>query len=214
MVENVLFVKYADSYIPENMVFQGGDTRKQYPIVFGFYLLRVDSSWILVDVGSEEISGFVLENFKSPLAALNEYGVDASDVDTVIITHAHRDHIGCVKYFKNAEIYIQSEEYEKGKKYISTGLRVRKFEEEICVKKHLYVKRIGGHSVGSCVVEFEWQNHQYVICGDECYLLWNLENKMITGCSACKEKSSYFISKYSSNQYIPLLCHDPQSVRG
>ena len=43
MVENVLFVKYADSYIPENMVYPGGDSRKQCPIVFGFYLLGVDS---------------------------------------------------------------------------------------------------------------------------------------------------------------------------
>lgn len=211
MVENVLFVKYADSYIPENMIFQGGDSRKQRPIVFGFYLLRVDSGWILVDVGSEEISGFVLENFKSPLVALQEYGVKAEDVDVVIITHAHRDHIGSVKYFRNADIYIQNEEYEKGKKYIPTGFRVTTFDEEICVKEHLHVKKIGGHSIGSSIVEFEWNGQQYVICGDECYLKWNLENRIITGCSKCKEKSLYFINKYSSNQYIPLLCHEPQS---
>lgn len=214
MVEDVLFIKYADSYIPENMVFQGGDARKQRPIVFGFYLLRVDSHNILVDVGSEEISGFILENFKSPLEALKEYGVEADEVDTVIITHAHRDHIGAVKYFQNADIYIQREEYEKGKKYIPEGFRVKEFDNEICVKKQLHVKKIGGHSAGSSVVEFKWKNQQYVICGDECYLSWNLKNKIITGCSVCKEKSTYFISKYSSDQYIPLLCHEPQAIRG
>ena len=210
MVENVLFVKYANSYIPENMVYQGGDPRKQRPIVFGFYLLRVNSCWVLVDVGSEGISGFVLENFKSPLVALQEYGVSAEDVDAVIITHAHGDHIGAIRHFKNAEIYIQREEYVKGEKRIPSDFRVKKFDEEICVKEHLHVKKIGGHSVGSSVVEFEWNGQQYVICGDECYLRWNLDEKVITGCSVCKEKSTYFINKYSSDQYIPLLCHEPQ----
>lgn len=211
MIQDVFFVKYADSYLPERMVFQGGDSQKLWPIVFGFYLLRIDDRWILVDVGSEKIAGFVLENYISPLEALKEYGVEPCDVDIVIITHAHGDHIEAVKHFLNADIYIQKDEYERGKKYIPSEYRVHLFDKEVDVANHLHVVNIGGHSIGSSVVEFKRDGQQYVICGDECYLQWNLENKIITGASKCKEKSLYFIHKYSSNQYVPLLCHDSKS---
>ena len=67
---------------------------------------------------------------------------------------------------------------------------------------------MGGHSAGSCVVEFTIGEQKYVIVGDECYSRENLEQKIPTGSSCCPEKSMEFIEKYSGKEYIALLCHE------
>ena len=74
-----------------------------------------------------------------------------------------------------------------------------------CVK----VIKMGGHSIGSCVVEFLIGEQKYVITGDECYARENLEKKIPTGSSKCPEKSLEFIEKYSQKEYTVLLCHEP-----
>lgn len=56
--------------------------------------------------------GFEMQNFKSPVLALEEKGVQAKDITDVILTHAHHDHIEAVRYFENALIHIEREAYE------------------------------------------------------------------------------------------------------
>jgi alanyl-tRNA synthetase len=58
--------------------------------------------------------GFEMEDFVGTVAALEEKGYTPEDITDVIITHADHDHIECVKYFQNATIYIQKDEYESG----------------------------------------------------------------------------------------------------
>ena len=41
---------------------------------------------------------------------LRRAGVNAGDVDTVILTHNHFDHAGCAGQFRNAHVYIQRRE--------------------------------------------------------------------------------------------------------
>lgn len=44
--------------------------------------------------------------------ALEQVGLTPEDIDIVILTHAHLDHIGGVQRFVNARVYIQQEEFE------------------------------------------------------------------------------------------------------
>lgn len=46
----------------------------------------------------------------APVHVLDRIGVAAAQVDTVILTHDHVDHAGCVRAFPNAHIYIQERE--------------------------------------------------------------------------------------------------------
>lgn len=147
-------------------------------------------------------------NFDGTVIALERMGIMPQDITDVVITHAHHDHIECVKYFEQATIYMQNEEYMKGKKYIPEHFSVHLFEEECQIAEGVRCVRIGGHTRGSCVVEVTQGRRKYVLCGDECYTFYNLKNKVATGSSFCKEKSEEFIKQYSSDEYICLLCHD------
>ncbi|MBQ7935747.1 MAG: MBL fold metallo-hydrolase [Clostridia bacterium] len=173
------------------------------PIIFSVFLIVHGNRRILVDAGCETMPGFEMRNFHCPTR-----WIDPELVSDIIITHAHHDHIEAVKYFKSATVYIQKEEYIKGKKYIPDGFKVCLFDEGYLLGKDIRIVKIGGHSIGSCVVEVFKDGKIYVLCGDECYSYENLREKIPTGTTVCAEKSKAFIEKYSSGQYCCLLCHD------
>ena len=204
----IIPILYGKSVLPESMIFMGGDKNKVRPILFKVYLIKTDEKLILVDAGCETMPGFVMEDFIGTVKALNNINITPEDITDVIITHAHHDHIECVKYFKNAMIHIQKDEYESGKAYIPDDFKINTFEDELLVHKKIKVIKIGGHSKGSCIVEIENNGETFVIAGDECYLRECLTKKIPTGCSFNQQASREFIEKYSDKKYNVLLCHD------
>lgn len=204
----IIRVKYADAWLPESWVFEGGDKEKLVPIVLSVFLVKSGKRNILIDAGCENLPGIKTANFEGTIKVLEKFGFSPLDITDVVITHAHHDHIECVKYFEQATIYVQNEEYEKGKKYIPKCFSVHCFEKECQVAEGIHIVRIGGHTRGSCIVEVTKGTKQYVLCGDECYTFYNLKNKVATGSSFCREKSEEFIKKYGTGEYVCLLCHD------
>lgn len=205
---------YASSFLPESMVFKNGDKNAKRPIVFKIYLIETSTRKILVDAGCETMPGFDMRDFISPVQVLSSMSISPSDITDVILTHAHHDHIECVSYFDKSTVYIQRDEYEKsGRKYIPTHFNTVLFEDEIEIVEGIRAIRIGGHSVGSCVVEITDKATVYVIAGDECYLYECIERGIPTGSSCCPEKSRAFIEKYGKEPYRVLLCHDPKTER-
>ncbi len=51
--------------------------------------------------------------------ALAQVGLTPDDIDTVLLTHAHIDHVGGVELFKNARIYIQQREFEAWERMVT-----------------------------------------------------------------------------------------------
>ena len=199
--------KYAQSTISEDRVYRGGSKSRRVPISFLFYMIEVDDRRILVDTGCESIRGFKLEHFISPVALLKRYGITSECISDVIVTHAHRDHIGCVPCFKNAVIHIQKSEAAAGAKYLE-GLFVEPFDEGRMIADRIEVKKIGGHSIGSSIVIIRYRGRRIVLAGDECYVRGCLDRKIPTGTSCNPKKSEEFISTYSSGEYEVLLYHD------
>lgn len=208
----IIPVKYAESTLPESMVFCNGDKNKLFPIVFLVYLIITGKKKILVDAGCETMPGFDMKEFIGPVRALKCAGIQASEITDVIITHAHHDHIECVKYFENAVLHIQKEEYLNGKKYIPDDAHINVFKHECKITDDVKAIKIGGHSVGSCVVEVDKDNFVYVIAGDECYSRKCIENHIVTGCSYCLEKSAAFLEKYDKKKYKILCCHEEGGI--
>ena len=208
MEQKLQRITYADSYLPESYVFEGGREDAQVPIIFSVFLITLKDRKILVDAGCDTMPGFEMRNFRSPVLALAEKGVQAQEITDVILTHAHHDHIEAVHYFENALIHIAQEAYENGRKYIPEHFRVNAFQDEFRLCEEVRVVKIGGHSRGSCIVEVTIDEKDYVLCGDECYVHYNLTNRIPTAKRYSLERSQYFIDKYSNSRYICLLSHE------
>ncbi len=204
----IIPIEYGKSVLPESMIFQGGAEDKSRPIVFMIYLIKTKNRLILADAGCETMPGFDMRDFIGPIKSLEKLSIKPEDITDVIITHAHHDHIECVKYFKNASIYIQRDEYESGKGYFAEGMNLKLFDDEIQICSDVKAVKIGGHSKGSCIVEISDGEKRYIIAGDECYLRECLEKQIPTGSSYCLEKSREFIEKYGNGEYTVLLCHE------
>ena len=204
----IIPIDYAKSTLPESWVFLKGDKDVKVPIVFRVFLLKTADRLILVDAGCVTMPGFDMVDFIGPIKALKNMGISVDDITDVILTHHHHDHIESVKEYKNAVVYIQKDEYEKGKQYIGTEQTVKTFDDEIQVCDGVKVIKIAGHSVGSSIVEIAGEDKPTIIAGDECYSRQCLIKKIPTGMSPNPEVSKAFVEKYGSDQYSVLLCHD------
>lgn len=207
MIE-IIPINYGKSVLPESMIFQNGAENKLRPIVFRVYLIKTENRLILADAGCETMPGFVMTDFIGTVKALRNIGVKADQITDLIITHAHHDHIECAKYFKNAVIYIQKDEYEAGKEYLVDNINIRTFDEEMLICDGIKAVKIGGHSKGSSIVEITDADKKYIIAGDECYMRECLTKQIPTGASYNPEKSRDFVKKYGNGGYTVLLCHD------
>ena len=210
----ILALKYADSYLPESMVFPGGNKAVNVPITFCAYLLEMQDALVLVDPGCDTMPEFEMRNYERPVDVLKRFGYRPEDVTDIIVTHAHYDHIEATHHYTNAVIHIQELEYEDGKAYIPEAAQVRLFSTETTVANCLKVKYIGGHTKGSSVVELEKNGQIYVIAGDECYVMKCLQEKIPTGKTCCPEKSLRFVQQYGGGKYTVLLSHDPEIRAG
>ena len=201
-------VKYAESELPENLVFCGGDKNKKIPISFAVYLIKTKDKNILIDAGCETMPGFVMRKFVSPVSALKKQGLSAEDITDVIITHSHHDHIEAVKYFDRATIHISKLSLKSGRKYIPEGFKVSPFEKEFLLTPQIKIIEWGGHAKGSAIVEIKAEDAIHILAGDECYTNQNIKNKICTGAFFDKEKATEFIEKYSDKKYRVHTCHD------
>ena len=207
-------LKYGDTVFGENNIFLGGERDKLLPITFCIYLIETESRKILVDAGCDDGAGFPMSVFCTPVEALRQAGLSANDITDVIITHSHHDHIQAVHHFSGANVYIQQDEYVSGKSFIPKDLNVITFDEVCDIDGEIFIKKIGGHSTGSCIVLFDHGDKTVVLCGDECYTDKNINEKIPTGASKCRERSNAFIEEYSKDKYRVFTCHDPSVMRG
>ncbi len=199
-------IKYGEGDMGENQMFYGGDASLRRQISFTLYLFKCDGKNILIDSGCENMTGFNERHFISPREALALVGLTPADITDLIITHAHYDHIASAKIYENAEIYIQEDEYEKGKDYLCENAKLYTFSEEIFVNSSTRVKKIGSHTKGSSVVFIENLGKKYLICADEVYNGESITLGKPCGCAADLEKNLAFIKEYKDG-YTHLYSH-------
>lgn len=88
----------------------------------GSFLLRSDGRTVLVDTGlGESASGFPNSVFGLLLKDLVAQGISPDDIDMVVITHLHRDHVGWNfvreddafrPTFRNARYWIPKDDWD------------------------------------------------------------------------------------------------------
>lgn len=204
----IIPVEYGNSEFEETNIFPDGRKGEYRHIVFMMYLIKTEGKLILVDAGCDTMPGFDMHDYFGPVDALARVGVNADDITHLLVTHAHHDHIDGVRHFKNAEIFIQKDEYKNGKGYFEEGMNITTFDDEIKICDGVKMIRISGHSVGSCIVEIIDNDEKTVITGDETYLRECIEKRIPTANANSAENNLKFFDEYCGGNYRVLLCHD------
>lgn len=127
-------------------------------------LIRAPGRLIVVDPSTKYMRPAVKTSFK-------QIGVFPHDVDTVILTHTHSDHIGNLDMYKNAKVYV----HKGGKTEIPGAEIVDADELEICPGVRMI------HTPGHCTEEssvFVDADRKYVVAGDAIPLEDNLRKNV------------------------------------
>jgi N-acyl homoserine lactone hydrolase len=115
---SIWLVEYAFcSTQPVSSLVYGRHNQGVCTIPFSFMILKGNGHVVAVDTGyydegygHELTVRFGVDRVKPIDAAMGEIGIRGEDVDTVIITNAHYDHIGGIRAFPNAHFYLQQKE--------------------------------------------------------------------------------------------------------
>lgn len=115
----IRFLEYASANYPSQFFFGDSyDSGKLTYISHGATLLEGGGKNILIDSGLDVTKGNKaliaeggqIQNLHSPEEMLAGAGLTPSDIDAVIVTHAHFDHIGGIGCYPKAKIYLQKKE--------------------------------------------------------------------------------------------------------
>jgi len=115
--------------LPRRVCIRGGGDRFVMSVPISAYLLETHQGLVLFDTGvNTEVlrdpalryQHFTVHGWEAPvvwpqhelLVQLREIGVAPHDVRNVVLSHAHLDHTGNLKHFRNAKVWVQQSEYE------------------------------------------------------------------------------------------------------
>jgi len=181
-------------------VHKGGELIERHP--FCFTLIRGEGRNILIDTGVNLTTAERREFFAGAGAAdphsapevLATVGLTPDDIDDIIITHCHWDHLSGLVYFPKSRVYVQKEEYDRWREIRANPKHLPVFAmsfvpEDLDVLAaadgegrvtfldgerdnlfpgiHIRVARLG-HSFAHQLVLVDTENGRFIIAGDVC----------------------------------------------
>jgi glyoxylase-like metal-dependent hydrolase (beta-lactamase superfamily II) len=135
-----------DRRVTEN--FLAGDAHEgPMPIDYGLWIVRNQRRTVLVDTGygprAAEQRGRPMEF--DPIEGLRRVGIDPDEIEDVVITHLHYDHVGNIDRFARARFHIQDAEvaFATGRCMCDQLLRgVFDVEDIVTLVRHTYAERV------------------------------------------------------------------------
>ncbi|MEA5457279.1 MBL fold metallo-hydrolase [Sinomonas sp. JGH33] len=211
-------VRYGVSRLSERHIFRDGDPKSMRPIAWSFYVARKMGITTLVDVGFRDTAtaaqwGVRLLDVAKEMRSI----LDPLRVDTVCITHGHFDHVDNLDLYPNARVVVAEATYQSilasGSHATRAAMRraeVIRTTGQVSVADGMTFSVVDGHTPGSSVVTVGRRQRDYVITGDECYLIENVEAQRPIGVFSDAERNTGFLAKALSERLIPLPSHDPE----
>ncbi|MEN2738400.1 N-acyl homoserine lactonase family protein [Microbacterium sp. X-17] len=154
-----------------------------------FWLVRNAERTVLVDCGFDRERGALKHRTQttSPEELLARVGVSPEDVDHVVVSHMHYDHIGNIGAFPRATVSVMRDEYEFwtgpiGHKPLMESVvlpeergimerlradgRVRLLDRREEVAPGITAIRVGGHTPGQAIVQVVASTGTIVLASD------------------------------------------------
>src|ERR1700676_4018 len=173
-----------------------------------WYIEGADSK-ILIDTGLVDCQEIVQLQYKYGIeyvarkskeqeivAGLAAKGLKPEDIDTVVLTHLHFDHIGNTELFKNARFIVQACEIpmlispprfatfyyrEWAHKITEVSDRLLPIEGNLRLTKTIELVKVGGHSPGQMAVFVETAKGKVCLASDFLYNYANLRQEWPIG---------------------------------
>jgi len=204
-IDSVWSVKYGERVVRKNDVFhdyqQYGLPDGDLDMDYNFWVLRAGDKVILMDTGYDIAAhDWLGEISVTPTPqGLEIIGLDPLDVDIVITSHFHYDHIGYLGLFANAQVVSGQKEYDywfgkrnanalEGEFTTEENLipvekaqkegRLRLISEETEVFPGITVYQLGGHCPGEVVALVQTESGgPLILASDAAHFYEQLENE-------------------------------------
>jgi len=194
---------------------------------------------VVVDTGYAEEEGTRRgrQFLRSPAAGLAEIGIAAADVEDVVLTHFHYDHIGGQALFPKARFWVQEEEMRfytspsairpafRGSIYLPDVVslvthvyegRVRFNDGDAEVVPGVRVHKVGGHTAGMQIVSVATPRETAVLTSDASHYYANMDegNSFNTFMDLSAVYRGYDrIRSLASAPELIVVGHDPQVMQ-
>ena len=194
-------VRYAHRACTSSEVFYGDHRGAPMTMDYFVWALTNGTHTVVVDLGFTEPVGARRgrQFLRCPSKGLAEIGVDAAQVEHVILTHFHYDHVGNYALFPRATFYVQDDEmaFWTGRHAARSAFRhsvevddvaalVRfNYEQRLVftgaareIVPGVRVHRVGGHTAGMQVVAVEHAKGRAVVASDAAHYYRNYEARV------------------------------------
>jgi glyoxylase-like metal-dependent hydrolase (beta-lactamase superfamily II) len=166
-----------------------GEPDAELGMDYSFWLLRNEHRTVLVDTGFNRERALKKNRFMDvdPLELLQRMDVRPADVDHIIISHMHYDHVGNLDLFPNATFSIAREEFDywSGPYGDRELMRILVDPAEVAIIQDLHRQErvqfvdgeadlfpgvrattVGGHTPGQMIIEVSASSGEVVLASD------------------------------------------------
>jgi len=207
-------IDFAHIDVSEAIMFQGASREKRREIGCFAWLIYRNDFYILIDTGVDSIDainetvkkGGQWQRINTLEEGLNRHGITPMDINAVILTHAHYDHISNLPKCKKAHIYIHQKEIEtlfdehsdqysqleKVRKFLQYSLSIGKvttISDSFSYNQDIFIQHVGGHTKGSQMIFVKTKIGHFLITGDAIFLIENVEKNIPIGFTKDLEES-------------------------
>lgn len=240
-------IKYGSQYYPGPAIFYFSRWFEWVYIDFYFWLLQSDRHTILIDTGMDQAYADkanphivralgdekgVIHITIDPLAALAEHGVEPENIDYVILSHMHLDHIACVPRLPRAifvtsrsglewtldppyeqlvnPIFMPREVLEFLREEAANGGRVILTEDDAAPLPGIRSVRTGGHSYCSQIIFVETAKGTVGFGADNVIMYENYEERIPAGSPVNVLDAYRALDLLAAESDIVVPGHDPR----
>lgn len=194
-------VRYAHRQCTSSEAFYGDYHASPMTMDYFVWALTNGTHTVVVDLGFTEPVGTRRgrQFLRCPSKGLGEIGVDAGQVEHVILSHFHYDHVGNYALFPKATFYVQDAEmaFYTGRHAARPAFRHSIEADDVCALVHLNYERrlvfvdgareivpgigvhkVGGHTAGMQIVTVDHAKGRAVVASDASHYYRNFEERI------------------------------------